>query len=384
MTEQKPLHIFINAFSARRGGGQTYLLNLLQHLPETRERNLKVTLMVSSDSNLEIDNTSINILKINFPVQNAYLRAFWEKFRLPSLLKDVKADVLFCPGGIVGTKAPKGCKTVTMFRNMIPFDMEQRKKYGWSKAGLRYLLLHRAMLCSMEQADHVIFISEFAKDVILKASKKGIKNYSVIPHGIGINFKEPKEEDIKDLIPYDNYIVYTSTLDHYKSQVELVEAVHLLNKEGMVLPKILLVGAFEDNYVDQVREKIEQYQLAETVIITGPIPYKKMPTVYKNSKFIVFASQSENCPNILLESLASKKAVACSNMPPMPEFGNSSVIYFDPRNPKEIAKAIKSLLKDEDLIKELEEKAYVESQNYSWELTSQKTWKAIKDLEGGV
>ncbi len=380
MNNKKKLHIFINAFSARRGGGQTYLINLLKHLP--KEQELKITLMVSRTSNLQVNNSQVEILKIDFPVDNPYLRALWEKFRLPSLLSKFSADILFCPGGIIGTKAPKGCHSVTMFRNMIPFDMEQRRKYRWGKSRLRYWLLHRTMLSSMEKAEHVIFISNYAKEVILKASKKGIKNYSVIPHGIGEAFTHPKDEDISTDIPYKGYIVYTSTIDRYKSQVEIVEAVNILKQKGVTLPKILFVGAFEENYVDQVIEKISLYRLEEDIKLIGPIPYEKMPTVYKNSKFILFASQSENCPNILLESIASKKAVACSNMPPMPEFGKDSVLYFDPRKPKQIAEILSTINEDYRLIKDLEEKAYKESTNYSWVKTSQRTWQALSSLKG--
>ena len=50
----------------------------------------------------------------------------------------------------------------------------------------------------------------------------------------------------------------------------------------------------------------------------------------------------KNCPNILLEAMASGKAILCSNFNPMPEFGGKAVEYFDPSNIHDIAEKIKS------------------------------------------
>ena len=44
---------------------------------------------------------------------------------------------------------------------------------------------------------------------------------------------------------------------------------------------------------------------------------KSLPNLYKNAEINVFLSEIENCPNILLEALSSKKPVLCSNKQPM-------------------------------------------------------------------
>ena len=115
----------INAFSARQGGGQTYLINLLKFLPV--ESNAEVFVLAPQSLKLPELRSNVKRLHINWPVENPFVRAIWERFQLSKLLREIRADILFCPGGVVGARAPKGCKTVTMFRNM--FRMVRWKMY---------------------------------------------------------------------------------------------------------------------------------------------------------------------------------------------------------------------------------------------------------------
>lgn len=369
-------HIVINGFSARRGGGQTYLVNLCKH--HTAREDLKITLLLYKDSDLIIKNPSIRVVKIRFPVENPFMRFYWETFRLPQLLVKESADLLFCPGGIISTKNPNNCKKVTMFRNMVPLDKKQRKAYPFGYMRFRNWLLKYSLLRSMENADLVIFISEFGKEVVEGISKKGIMKSIVIPHGVD-TFNEGKLPDKRpQFLPKEPYIVYVSTVDVYKSQLEVVQAYKLLTMKGVALPKLLLVGPWETlGYVKKIEKEIHGNGLSKKIFLTGPVLYEQMSYVYKDAQFVIFASQSENCPNILLESMASGRAIMCSNRPPMPEFAGDAVLYFDPEDPQNIANTMLRLLKDESQIIELQTKALERSRIYNWESSAKKTWDVL-------
>ena len=105
------MKIVINALSARRGGGQTYVLAL---------------------DSLQIPyHPKIEKIRIKWPTENPLFRALWERYCLLGLLKKLNAGILFCPGGLINTALSEDYKTVTMFRNMIPFDRAQRVKYPY-------------------------------------------------------------------------------------------------------------------------------------------------------------------------------------------------------------------------------------------------------------
>ncbi|MDH5523676.1 MAG: glycosyltransferase family 4 protein [Desulfobulbaceae bacterium] len=371
------MHIVINAFSARRGGGKTYLRNLLLYCPN--DDGLKVTVLVASSSKLEVTHPNIQIYRVKFPVDNPLLRVFWEKTRLSQFLRRVKADILFCPGGVLPIASTDQWKTVTMFRNMIPFDEEQRKKYPFGYMRLRNFLLSKILLRSMESADLVIFISEYAKSIIHRISEKGIKKSVTIPHGVGKDFFRSNLEGSKafNFLPQTPYILYPSIIDVYKSQLEVVQAVSNLVDRDIDVPVLLMVGEVYGKYGDKVRALINNKGLHDKVILTGGVPYTEMPYLYQHAEFVIFASQSENCPNILLEALASGCAILCSDRMPMPEFGDDSVEYFDPDNPEQLSYGIEKFIFNKKYLLKKQQVALERAKIFSWEKSANLTWQAL-------
>lgn len=368
------VHILINSFSARLGGGQTYLINLLNNLRDQDE--IKVTMLASLKSPWKFENKNIEIIYIKSPVSNPIIRFFWEIIFLPSLIKKIKPDILFFPGGVISPSNISSCKVVTMFRNMLPFDEIQIRKYPlFSITRYRLRVLRYLMLKSMEKADFVIFISHFAKDIILKQTSKGIKKYVVIPHGVSSNFNISENKIGSE----ESYILYPSTFYVYKSQLEVVEAYKgLLDLRKGDAPKLYLAGTGEEDYLQRVKDLIFKYNLNDKVKLLGHVPYTKMPQIYSLAKIVIFASQTENCPNILLESMASAKPIACSNMPPMPEFGGDAVAYFDPRDPQELTNVLNKLLNNQEEFRDIAQRAFERSKMYTWEKCSENTWNEFK------
>src|SRR5580693_9451431 len=206
------MRIVVNALSARQGGAQTYIMNLLESFPERSAA--EIFLLAPNSLSLPLGKENVTKIHVKWPVENPFTRAVWEWFYLPKLLKQVDADVLFCPGGIIGGRVPKGCKTVTMFRNMIPFSLMQRQRYGLGYMRIRNWLLERALSRSIAKADCVIFISEFARRVIEKKVPRLPGKTSVIPHGVNPVFRNNREPK-PDWLPAEKYILYVSILDVY-------------------------------------------------------------------------------------------------------------------------------------------------------------------------
>ena len=200
------MKLVINALSARLGGGQTYLRNLLRHLPDRED----LSIMVFAPEGLDLPTDQrIRLLRAGWPTENPLLRAVWERFALPRILRRERAEVVFCPGGVVATCPPGGCRVVTMFRNMIPFDARVRRSLPWGLQRARNWLLYRVMLRSMARADLTIFISEHARTVI--ESLIAVRNPVTIPHGVGEAFRtEGQALSRPALLPKSDYLLYVS------------------------------------------------------------------------------------------------------------------------------------------------------------------------------
>ena len=371
--------IVINALSARRGGGKTYLLNLLKHIPEDITK-LEVLLLVPGTFEVSESELGSSVQLKRYNVDNPFIRIFVELVSIPFMLKSVGPGVYFSPGGLLFPLTKGKWKSVTMFRNMIPFDLAERKKYPIGYMRFRNWFLSKLLLRSMLKADLVIFISHFALDHIQKITYQGINKYVVISHGVGDDFhkaENQREVKIPNLPVGEEFIFYPSIIDVYKSQLEVVDAIALLLKKGVEVPKLVLCGEIYGGYGKLVTERIERLGLNENVIISGPIPYDQMPLAYANCKFVLFASKSENCPNILLESLASNCAILCSNMMPMPEFAGDAVMYFDPADSRDIARAIELFLSSDEMIEKYSSKARQQGLDFRWETTARRTWSVL-------
>jgi glycosyltransferase involved in cell wall biosynthesis len=107
------------------------------------------------------------------------------------------------------------------------------------------------------------------------------------------------------------------------------------------------------------------------------MPYEALPTMYRHALINIFASESENCPNILLEALASGRPIVSSARPPMPEFGGNAVLYFEPRSPADLADKLASLLDEPQRMTDYGERGLEQSQLYRWETSAARTWEAI-------
>lgn len=370
------MKIVINAYSARQGGGQTYLINLLNHLPAQDVPQIEVF----APRRLQLpEHPSIRRVHAEWPTENPLLRACWERWVLPGYLKRTCADVLFCPGGLVVTRVPKGCRVVTMFRNMTPFDDRALRNMPWGLQRIRNHMLRGLMLRSMREADLTIFISAYARGVIEMLTS--IPNPVTIPHGIAAAFRPSGKRLPRPTIVGDTpYLLYVSRIDSYKHHEEVVRGYAQVTTELRAGCRLVLAGETESVEAEQLRRVISELGLADQVVICGAVSYHELPALYQNAEANIFASSCENCPNILLEALAAGRPVLSSDVDPMPEFGGSGIGYFSPFDSSSIAQAMRRVLEDPETAARWAASASEQSMKYDWKQTALETWGVIRQL----
>jgi glycosyltransferase involved in cell wall biosynthesis len=372
------MKIVVNAYSARLGGGQTYLRNLFAHLPTVPGMEV---LVFGPDSLQLPPHPQVRRVTTTWPTTNPLARAVWERVALPAFLRREHADLLFCPGGVVSTPPPKGCKVVTMFRNMIPFDATLVGHMPWGLQRIRNLILRRVMLRSMAKADLTIFISDHARSLIEALVR--IPNPVTIPHGIGDAFRTentplPRPGDA----PAGDYLLYVSRFDIYKHHREVVHAFAALPEALRTGLHLVCLGETNLPEAAAVTQLVQSLGLQGQIHMPGAAPYASLPAWYQHARAIVFASSCENCPNILLESLGAGRPVLCSDVMPMPEFGGPGIDYFDPREPASLAAALQKTLTDPLHAARLAQAALQRSTRYDWRQTAAQTWSQIMAVAG--
>jgi glycosyltransferase involved in cell wall biosynthesis len=374
--------IVVEALSALQGGGQTYLLQLLQNIPRDWAGKFRIIVILPFKFADRFPSRSpIEILTPKFPAHGLVQRVLWYWIRLPLLLKEVKADVLFCPGATLATRRLHGVKCAVTHQNMLPFDPAERKRYPFGYLRAKLWLLHFAQRASFRDADLVIFTSEYGRSIVDRCIPGRRGRAVLISHGLSDRFRlragsAPVE------IRETEYVLYVSTLDFYKAQLEVVSSWAKLRQRRTTHEKLILVGPQNPSYGKRVRDLVLSLDLQDEVLIIGNVAYEELPAYYQNAKVNLFASSCENCPNILLEAMGSGRPVLCSRYPPMPEFGGDASAYFDPYNSDHLAELLARFLDDETLRERMGAAALERSRRYQWCDSAHKTWSALAELAG--
>jgi len=374
--------IVVEALSALRGGGQTYLRQLFENIPhEWAGKYRVVAILPLKLADQLTSGLPIEVLTPEFAARSLVHRVLWYWIKLPRLLKDLRADVLFCPGGTLPTRRLHNARSVVAHRNTLPFDVVERTRYPYGYLRAKFWLLRYVQGASFRDADLVIFVSEYGRFVVDHCISRRHGDSISIPHGLSDHFRRRRERS-PEKIGEQDYVLYVSILDFYKAQLQVVSAWAKLRQRRTTHEKLVFVGPENSDYGQRVRDLILSLGLQDEVRIIGDVPHEALPSYYQNAKLNLFASSCENCPNILLEAMAGGRPVLCSSYPPMPEFAGDASTYFDPYDPDQLADLLERFLDDEALCERMGAAALTRSLRYQWSDTARKTWSALAELAG--
>ncbi|HXY33909.1 MAG TPA: glycosyltransferase family 1 protein [Planctomycetaceae bacterium] len=374
------MRVGIDASNLRGGGGVTHLAALLSHV-DVAETGVERVVVWGPRSALWQLADRPWLVKSNPPELERSLasRIAWGRLTLPRCARD-ECDVLFAPGGLCTDRFHP---VVTMSRNMLPFQLGEMWRYGFSRMSLRLAILRRAQRKSFQIADGVIFLTQFARDSVLQVTGPLRGQTTVIPHGIESRFfAKPRPQRAATDFTADNpmRLLYVSIVDVYKHQWNVAEAVARLRKAGLPIA-IQFVG---DAYAPAgrrlrrvLRTRDPQGQYLQYV---GPLIHADLPSCYRAADGFVFASTCENLPNIVLEAMASGLPIACSNRLPMPEILGPAGVYFDPLSTSQIGEALRQLFHEAELRRRLAVAAYEHSQQFSWSVCARDTFRFLAEI----
>jgi len=227
-----------------------------------------------------------------------------------------------------------------------------------------------------KKSSKIITVSEFSKKEIVKYV--GIKNekISVVRNGVeSIWFHIKKDER-----PYPkNYFLYVGNVKPHKNLIALLQAFELLKDN--ISHDIVIVGKkhgfiTQDKNIDHVAQK-----LMNRVHFTGYVSDSSLQQWVAHAEALIFPSLYEGFGLPPLEAMACGCPVLCSNAASLPEVCGDAVLYFDPYQPKDIAKKIEMLICSPSLRNELIEKGKTRAHQFTWEKSAAQVINIINSLK---
>lgn len=373
--------IGIDASNIRGGGGVTHLVELLRAAVPARDGFDTIVVWSGRKTLSQLEDRPW-LVQAHHPWLDGSLvhRVAWQRFILPGEARSAGCDVMFVPGG---TDTSGFRPMVTMSQNLLPFEWDEVRRYGWSFITLKWLLLRKTQSRTFRKADGVIFLTQFARSRLLHLIGPLKCPDVVVPHGVRNSFVKPPREqspisEYSSERPYR--LLYVSVVDFYKHQWHVVEAVSHLRQ--MSLPVTLdLVGPAFGPALEKLKSAMAKCDpRGEFVRYTGPVRYAEMHARYAQADLAIFASSCETFGQILTEAMSAGLPIACAGRSAMPELLGDAGVYFNPEDPSDIAAAVLQLMESPALRAKNARAAFEKVREYSWDRCAHDTFSFIAKL----
>ena len=256
-----------------------------------------------------------------------------------------KKTVVFSPFG------PTHIKTFHLPIVTILYDMQfKRYKEFFSTAEIdeRQKNFDRIV----RESKSVIAISEFAKREAIHYGCPNDKLRAIpieVNRRLMTNHKDDEKFLCSNQLKKQGYLLYPANFWGHKNHALLLVAFRLACAQGLDPGiKLVLTGQATTTGYNLAEELINRYKLEKRVIIIGYISDEEMRTLYLNACALVYPSLYEGFGIPLVEAMLANIPVCCANIEAINEVAGNAGLKFDPRSPKEIAKAMITITSDEN------------------------------------
>ena len=311
---------------------------------------------------LEIVNVKVGLGRLK-----ALRRMAWENLNLHSMLRKVCVDGYLTFSHYLPSNFPKEIPAVVGVSNLAPFSMLARREERWM-VRTKMLLLRRSILASARRASSVIALSEACRQELEQRGVAGI-TIETIPNGVDDFWRQRNGvKEAAPSVPWDRFFLYVSHFHRYKNHGRLLSAyAQLPGTLRREIPLILVGRPYDGRYHREILGQRELLGLCDQVVINPGVDAQMLRTLYQRATLFVFPSMIENCPNILLEAMATGAPLLASNQRPMPEFGGDAADYFDPLDAPSLANKMEKLVNSPERLVHMSQRSAALAQQYSWD-----------------
>jgi glycosyltransferase involved in cell wall biosynthesis len=150
-------------------------------------------------------------------------------------------------------------------------------------------------------------------------------------------------------------LLFASALRPQKNHINLIRALRIIVDERQKIGKSVLLVCAGTKHLptyERLLQEISELCLENHIEFTGFIPDDVLKELYAQAHVIVSPTLWEAASGAVFEAFAFEKPVACSHISPIVsqvEQSNGLVSYFDPNDPKDIARSILDVLENPSL-----------------------------------
>jgi len=351
------------------GGGRSATLNLLQGLFRIDPENEYLVFLEREESSLARGGKNVKCVLLR--VANRFAARVWAQMVFPLILQKERIDLIHHVKnlGTFFSPCPSVVTVYDMTTLLFPHIFPSIDVLYW-----RYIepLILRT-------ADRIIAISEntahdMAVQYRLPKEKISVIYPSYDPIFRPINSEAASEIRHRYDLPSE-VLLHVGSISRKKNLLTLVKALELLKQEEGFGGKLVLAGrVYGKGYDAELYRYLDESNCRADVIFTGPLSADDLLLLYNSARVLVFPSLHEGFGLVPLEAMACGLPVIASPILAVLEVvGDAGLTLRNPKDPSELATAIKRVLSDDGLRRSMIQKGLTRASLFSGERQAQAT-----------
>jgi len=356
--EQRKKLILINGrfLSQTTTGVQRYAREVIAELVKFKKTQIKFIIAVPGRNALP------PVPNIEIYNDNSFLpTSLWQQIRLPVLMKNLRADLLWSP-----------CNIGPVFtKNHIVSIHDTAIFAGPAWFSRRFRVYYKSIFPMLGRgAKKIITFSNFSKEGLVRHSIAPLMKIKVIPEGVNPKFVR-RMSRILDF----PYILTVGSRDPRKNVARLIKSWNQLSLNVKLNRKLVITGGDIHSFSPENLNPIP-----DNVYFTGYIADRDLPSLYSGADAFVFPSLYEGFGLPPLEAMACGCPVIASNVSSLPEICGDAAYYIDPHSIESLAEGIKKVLTDQNLRESLIKKGMERARLFTWERSAREHIKVFEEI----
>lgn len=259
-------------------------------------------------------------------------------------------------------------------------DLIHHRMPGNKKSRMLHRAAYKAIIKhAITASKKIITVSNFSRDEILSYYKVQQNKISVIYEGATVQpVSDSDIARVKQKFGISKpYIVFVGVMERKKNVPALAAAFDILKDDYSQNIQLVLAGK-EDRHYPEITRKISEIRYKKDLIFTGVVGDKDKYSLYKGAEAFVSASLFEGFGLPGVEAMSVGTPLAVSNIEVFNEIYDNGAIYFDPKNPRDIAQKINLLMSDRKYRELISNNAFQRAKHFSWEKAARETLSIYK------
>jgi glycosyltransferase involved in cell wall biosynthesis len=351
-------------FSPKEGGGYTFEKEIYEALlAVAHESRHEFTVFikgsdVSNSANVKVVNHSVPARLLS----NGYLKTvgmsgysrywdhgYWEKNKYDRVFKENRVEVMWCTNPCVSyTEVPFLATVWDLEHRLQPYFPEIGGKGEWERRD-------RLFQKTLPRAVSVFTGTQKTKSDIERFYGVPEERVHVLPLPTPgwVLANAQGERQLPLPVHLDKkYLFYPAQFWPHKNHITLLTAMAILRDQHRLDLTLVLVGSDKGNKT-YLQEQIDAMKLGSQVRVLGFVSNDELIALYQNALALVFPSHCgpDNLPP--LEAFSLGCPVIASDLLGAREQLGEAAVWFDPRDPQQLADAVKELCETPRLVTDL-------------------------------